>query len=137
MADPLVETGQSCTFSKRLEPCGSVRFCALKHLHQMWVGYLKRGKQSTIVLGQFGHRFPPNWERHIWVPAFAGTNGERFELKTPWAAQRGSRPAEPPHDGAAHYPVLVVLGEERQLLGEMRDALLIGEVREAIDAGGE
>src|SRR5579862_6239681 len=31
-----------------------------------------------------------------------------------------SRPAEPPHDGAAHHPVLVLLGQERQLLGEMR-----------------
>src|SRR5437899_11219315 len=48
-----------------------------------------------------------------------------------------SRPAEPPHDGAAHHPVFVVLGQERQLLGEMGNALLIGEAGEAVDAGGE
>src|SRR5882757_3579039 len=48
-----------------------------------------------------------------------------------------SRPAEPPHDGASHHPVLILLGQERQFLGEMGDALLIGEAREAVDAGGD
>src|SRR6516164_3353187 len=47
------------------------------------------------------------------------------------------RPAEPAHDRATHHPVLVLLGEERQFLGEMGDALLVGEFRESVDAGGE
>ena len=46
-------------------------------------------------------------------------------------------PPQPPHDGAAHHPVLVLLGQERQLLGEVSDALLVGEVGETVDAGGE
>src|SRR5262245_66662490 len=40
-----------------------------------------------------------------------------------------SRPTEPPHDRATHHPVLVLLGQERQLLGEVGDALLVGEIR--------
>src|SRR5437588_10764902 len=54
-------------------------------------------------------------------------------------ARRGFalRPTEPAHDRAAHHPVLVVLGQERQLLGKVSDALLVGKVREAIDAGSE
>src|SRR5262245_60352667 len=44
----------------------------------------------------------------------------------------GSRPAQPLQDGAAHHPVLVALGEERQLLGEVGDALLVGGAVEAV-----
>jgi 2-oxo-4-hydroxy-4-carboxy-5-ureidoimidazoline decarboxylase len=35
------------------------------------------------------------------------------------------RPTEPREDGAAHHPILVFLGEEIEVLGEMRDALTI------------
>src|SRR5258707_15771617 len=30
-----------------------------------------------------------------------------------------SRPPEPPHDCATHHPILVLLGQERQLLGKV------------------
>src|SRR5258708_8792411 len=48
-----------------------------------------------------------------------------------------SRPAEPPHDGAAHYPVLVLFRQKRQFLSEVGDALLVSKLGEAVDAGGE
>src|SRR5262245_15919540 len=55
--------------------------------------------------------------------------GNDAELR---ATASSLRPAEPLHDGAAHHPVLVVLRQEIELLGEMRDALAVGGLGERV-----
>jgi hypothetical protein len=44
--------------------------------------------------------------------------------------QLGSRPAKPRQDRAAHDPILVAFGKERQFLCELRHALPVGSPRE-------
>src|SRR5262245_23655712 len=47
-----------------------------------------------------------------------------------------SIPPQPLEDRAAHHPILVLLGEEIQLLGEMGDALAIGGLGERMSEVG-
>ena len=45
---------------------------------------------------------------------------------------RSSRPVQARQDRLAHHPVLILLGEEAQLLGEVLDALPIGRFRQRV-----
>src|SRR5204863_4898817 len=51
----------------------------------------------------------------------------------PW---RSSRPVQACQDRLAHHPILVLLGQEFQFLGEVRDALLIGRFGERVGQVG-
>src|SRR5258708_33065673 len=49
---------------------------------------------------------------------------------------RSSRPVQACQDRLAHHPVLVLLGQEAQLFGEVLDALLVGRLGERVGQVG-